>query len=279
MDSVVSRQPRVPESLAFLALGLGLGALLIVASDALYALQRGVSGVAVWLPFGYAYGAGMVASVNPCGVLLLPSLVAYYLGRPEAEEDAGWRRAARAAGLGLAATAGFVLLFAAIGSVFVAGGRALGAYFPAGGLSVGVLLAGLGVYLVLSGRSLGLAAAGRAMGAVRPGRDAVSYFVFGLGYGIASLACTLPVFLVVVGTAITARGLVPALGQFVSYSLGMGTMLVVVLVASALFQAGATRALRRVVPYVHRLAAAFLLGAGIFITYYWLGPGGLGLIG
>jgi len=33
---------------------------------------------------------------------------------------------------------------------------------------------------------------------------------------------------------------------------------------------------RRLAPYVHRLSAAFLLGAGIFVVNYWLE--GLGLL-
>ena len=31
----------------------------------------------------YAFGAGMVATVNPCGFLMLPSYVAFYLGGDE----------------------------------------------------------------------------------------------------------------------------------------------------------------------------------------------------
>ena len=36
-------------------------------------IEAGLANLARLLPLGYAFGAGMVASVNPCGVLLLPS--------------------------------------------------------------------------------------------------------------------------------------------------------------------------------------------------------------
>src|SRR5687767_14781246 len=72
-----------------------------------------------WLPVGYAFGAGMVASVNPCGFLLLPSYISYHLGT----EEEGYyqrsllQRALHALVLGVTATAGFVLVFAAVGLV------------------------------------------------------------------------------------------------------------------------------------------------------------------
>ena len=32
------------------------------------------------LPFGYAFGAGMVSAVNPCGFAMLPVYLTLYLG-------------------------------------------------------------------------------------------------------------------------------------------------------------------------------------------------------
>lgn len=280
---MTAHTPAIPErvrrvdwpGLAFVALGLVLGGLLIALSNAIYLLQGGVSTIATLLPFGYAFGAGMVATVNPCGVLLLPSLVAFYLG---GGDDAGLsvpRRAGKALLLGALATLGFVTIFAVVGVVIGAGGRALAGAFPIGGLVVGVLLAGLGLWLSITGRGLGILAASRAMGHVQLADDLRSLFIFGVAYAVTSLACTLPIFLVVAGSALAAGGPIAAAGQFVSYALGMGAVLTTVILGAAFFQAAIQRSLRRVVPYVHRLSAAFLLGAGLFMVYYWLTTGGL----
>lgn len=261
--------------IAFVALGLALGGLLIALGNSIYLLQGGVSTVAALLPFGYAFGAGMVATVNPCGVLLLPSLVAFYLG---GEGESGLsvpQRAGKALLLGTVATLGFVTIFAVVGLVIGAGGRALAGAFPIGGLAVGVLLAGLGTWLAVSGRGLGILAASRAMGHVQFADDLRSLFVFGVAYAVTSLACTLPIFLVVAGSALAAGGPIAAAGQFISYALGMGAVLTTIILGAAFFQAAVQRFLRRVVPYVHRLSAAFLLGAGLFMVYYWLTTGGL----
>lgn len=259
----------------FLALGLILGLLLAAAKENLYQLQGGTANLAALLPFGYAYGAGMVAAVNPCGILLMPSLVAYYLGTEEGAQAPWWTRAGKAFLLGAMATLGFVALFAVVGFAFAAGGRALGSYFPIAGLAIGVLMAALGIWLCLTGRSFGLTSAGRAMGGVSLRSDPGSLFLFGVAYGIASLACTLPIFLVVVGTTLAAGGLLLATAQFVAYALGMGSMLTAVIVGAAFFRTAVARSLRGAVPYLHRLAASLLLGAGIFIIDYWLTSGAL----
>ena len=264
------RVPIERRGVAFLLLGVGLGALMIAGSRTVYEVQSGVATLAAVLPLGYAYGAGMVAAVNPCGVLLLPSLVAYYLTHTDGAGASAPRRAARAVLLGLTATLGFVLLFAVVGLVIGAGGRALAAAFPIGGLLVGLVLAALGAWLTLSGRGLGVLAASRAMGGVELRADARSLFLFGVAYAVTSLSCTLPIFLVVGGSALGAGGVLAAAGQFVSYGVGMGTMLTTVVLAAAFFQGAVARSLRALVPHVHRLSAAFLLGAGLFIVNYWL---------
>ena len=171
--------------------------------------------------------------------------------------------------IGVMATLGFVAIFAAVGLVFALGGRALAAYFPAGGIAVGLGLIALGAWLAISGRTFGLASASRAMAGVRLEANLRSQFGFGVGYGVCSLACTLPVFLVVVGTALGSGGLLPAVGQFIVYALGMGTVLTAVVVGAALFRAAVARALKSVVPHLHRLAASLLLGAGIYLIHYW----------
>jgi len=100
-------------------------------------------------------------------------------------------------------------------------------------------------------------------------------FVFGIGYAVASLGCTLPVFLVVASLAMSAGNLLFAISQFVSYALGMGLVLTVVIVAATFFQSAVRRWIRSLLPHVHRLAAAFLIGAGVYLVDYWLRAAGI----
>jgi cytochrome c-type biogenesis protein len=262
---------RISGPLSFGILGAFLGLALIAAREQLYQLQGGVSGIAELLPFGQAYAAGMVAAFNPCGILLVPSLVAYYLGADEAPQSSWLDRAGKAVVFGVTASFGFVVLFGAVGLVFAVSGRFFGSSFAIGGLAIGVGLLLLGGWMLVTDRSLGIASASRAMGWARPTTTPTSVFVFGVAYGVASLACTLPVFLVVVANALSAGGPIRTIAQFVSYATGMGSMLTLVVLAAAFFRGLVVRCIRGALPFMHRTGAAMLVAAGVFIIHYWLG--------
>lgn len=267
MDEHIRRRTVVdPLGLVFVVAGLTLGWGLIASTGFLYAAQGQVAAVAAWLPVGYAFAAGMVAAVNPCGILLLPSLLAYALARGEGTLP---RPGLRALALGASATGGFVLLFGAAGLVVGSGARAMARWFPYGGLGVGVVLALLGTWLALSGRELGIPSAARGWERARGGRGFLSYVGFGMAYGTCSLACTLPVFLAVVASALATGSVAAAVGSFLAYAVGMGTVLTAALVGVASFEAAVMRWVRSLVPYVPRLAAAFLVAAGLFTVAYW----------
>jgi cytochrome c biogenesis protein CcdA len=95
------------------------------------------------------------------------------------------------------------------------------------------------------------------------------FFLFGLAYGLASLSCTLPVFLAVMGGSLTAGSFVSGAGQFASYGLGMTLVLLTLTLALALLKRGVVSQLRGVVPYVQILSAALLVLAGAYIVFYW----------
>ena len=276
--------PAAPAGRPLLVFG-GLGLAMAAFMAAVFALGlRGVTGDGVspeqyasdfvtLLPFGYAFSAGVVASVNPCGFLMLPAFAGYYMGEREGPAgDVTARALGRAAMLGVMATLGFVVLFTIIGSVVSAGGGAVIDAFPWAGLAVGVGMALLGAWLLVTGRSIGIAWAGRFnVPGVRPGsRGPASAFAYGVAYGAASLSCTLPIFLVVVATSLNRDGFLASAGQFVSFALGMGLVVVAVALGAATLKGAATRALRGLVPYVHRLSAVFLAGSGVYLIVYWV---------
>jgi hypothetical protein len=85
-------------------------------------IEAGVANLTLLLPVGYAFAAGMVASVNPCGVLMLPTYVLYQL-RTDPTSSSTARRAFKALLLAVVVTAGFIVVFAAAGAIITAGGR------------------------------------------------------------------------------------------------------------------------------------------------------------
>ena len=235
-------------------------------------IEAGVANLAVLLPVGYAFAAGMVASVNPCGVLMLPSYVMYQL-RTEGARSSTARRALRAVLIAAVVTAGFILIFAAVGGIIAAGGQWLVSSFPYVGLIIGVVMAALGIWILATGKTLSILGAGPV--SIERERNLKNGFVFGIVYAVGSLSCTLPIFLVVVGTSLTGGGLASSFGQFIGYALGMGTIIFLVTIGAALFRRAMGRWMRLVTPYIHRVSAMFLIGAGAYLLYYWLFVSGL----
>ena len=241
-------------------------------------LANWMNALAVLLPFGYSFGAGMVSTVNPCGFSLLPAYLSIYLG----DRDDGTTsshfilRGGKALLIGAAVTLGFTVLFSFVGVIIWAGGYILMQYLPWFGLFVGTVLAGLGLFL-LSGKSIHTALPARLANLIGTPESLGfnTYFLFGIGYGMASLGCTLPIFLVVVGSAIKSQGFSNGLFQFFSYSLGMGAVLTSLALSLAVFKGGLATYLHRVLPYMGRIAGALLLVSGSYQMYYWLTKGGL----
>ncbi len=250
-----------------------LGVLLI-----LVGLRDGVEGavarLADILPVSYAFAAGMVASVNPCGILMLPSYAAYHLGASEDRERRHIvKRILQAIRLSLVVTAGFTLIFAAVGGIIAAGGQWLVGIFPVAGLLIGVAMGALGVWLLVGHRTVGIAAAGRLR--ITPKRNMGNMFLFGVVYAIGSLSCTLPIFLVVVGSALGSGDVVASFGQFLGYALGMGVVILAATIGTAVFRKAIATWMDRLTPYVYRFSALFLMGAGGYLVFYWIFVAGL----
>jgi cytochrome c biogenesis protein CcdA len=241
-------------------------------------LTNWMNALAVLLPFGYSFGAGMVSTVNPCGFSMLPAYLSLYLGDREDGTASGHfiLRCAKALLIGAAVTLGFTVLFSFFGVILWAGGYILMQYLPWLGLLVGAVLACLGLFM-LAGKSVHAALPARLANLIGSpeSQGFKTYFLFGIGYGLASLGCTLPIFLVVVGSAIKSQGFSNGLFQYFSYALGMGSVLTSLALSLAVFKGGLATYLRRVLPYMGRIAGALLLVSGSYQIYYWLTKGGL----
>jgi cytochrome c-type biogenesis protein len=241
------------------------------------ALQELLTGwlasISALLPVGFAFAAGMVAAVNPCGFAMLPAYLSLYLGAQEevfAKRPAG-ARALRALMVSLAVSSGFVLLFGAAGFVVAAGGHALLGAMPWVGVFIGVVLSVVGLWM-LAGHSLYTSFFQRIAGRVGSPNlpTPKGFFLFGLGYGAASLSCTLPVFLLVVGNGIAAGGFLSAMTRFIGYALGMASVIVTLTLALAFFKGGLVAWFGRAMPHVRLASAILLLGAGVYLVLYWL---------
>ena len=90
-------------------------------------------------------------------------------------------------------------------------------------------------------------------------------FLFGIGYGAASLGCTLPIFLALIGASLGAAKLT----IFAAYAAGMTLVLMALAVTVAFTRHGLARFLRRLLPHISQLAGLLLIASGGYLFYYW----------
>ena len=99
--------------------------------------------------------------------------------------------------------------------------------------------------------------------------------MFGISYAVASLSCTLPIFLGLVSSSLATGGTLAAAGQFLAYALGMTFVISILTLAVALFKGAIVNQLRRAMPYVAPVSAGILIVVGGYLVFYWLTEGGL----
>ncbi len=214
-----------------------------------------------------AFGAGMVATVNPCGFAMLPAYLSYFMGiQDEGRSRAATLRAALV--VGGVVSFGFLVVFGAAGVVISGVSTRLASdWVPWLALAVGIGLTILGIAM-LRGFELrvGLPKAGRAA-TVRSYRN---IFGFGVSYAIASLSCTLPVFLTLIATQFSARSFASGLLIFAVYAAGMAMVLLSLTVILALGKRSIVTRLRGAGAHINRVSGGLLVGAGLWITWFWI---------
>ncbi len=212
-----------------------------------------------------AFAAGMVATVNPCGFAMLPAYLSYFMGLSDADTTrAGAVRSAF--GVGAVVSLGFVAVFGVAGLAITIGLRSLTDWIPWLAVVVGAGVLGLGIVLISGYElALGLPKAKRA----GKGRGYRNVFGFGVSYAIASLSCTLPVFLSVVATQLSSRSIVEGLVIFLVYGAGMSVVLMGVTVVLSLGKQSLVNRLRSSAQYINRVSGTILIAAGAFIIWFW----------
>ncbi len=214
-----------------------------------------------------AFIAGTVATVNPCGFALLPAYLSYFLGLGEGESVYGEQPnpVTRALAVSAAVTLGFVVVFGIMGIVWSSVSSWLGGRLPYVTMVIGVALIGLGIAM-LRGYEPIINLPKLQLSERR--RELSSMFLYGVSYAIASLSCTIGVFIAVTSTTLANSSFAEGVATFVAYGLGMGATLAVLTIAVALAKEGLVVSFRNLLPHIHTISGVLLILAGMFVAYY-----------
>ncbi len=216
----------------------------------------------LWLSFG----SGLLAAVNPCGFVLLPTYLMYFLGvtgRP------GTQRASvrRALTVGASLSAGFMSVFLVVGAVTRLFTDYINQNAKYVALLIGVALFVMGVAM-LAGWRLPYTTPKLDVG--QRDRTTASMFVFGVAYAVASIGCTLGPFTATVLGTITTEGFALGLVAISLYGVAMSLLVIALTVTLALAQGGLLRTLRNGMRHVERASAVVMMLSGLYLAWYWL---------
>jgi|GEM_PF-164229 len=212
---------------------------------------------------------GLVAAVNPCGFILLPTYLMYFLG--VSAGGTGTQRATvrRALLVSAAVSSGFLLVFLIAGGV---------AYFSTSWITenskyatgfFGVALIGLGIAMLFGYKPPFMTP---SIETGEKDKTIWSMFVYGIAYAVASIGCTIGLFIATVFSAGSSDGLASGVGNMLAYGAGMALLVSALTVALASANTSLLKFLRKGLAYMDRISAFFVIVSGLYLLwyFYWL---------
>ena len=209
---------------------------------------------------------GLVAAVNPCGFILLPTYLMYFLGLQGSLPGTQRATIRRALLVSAALSAGFLLVF------FIAGVISYNftswinenSKYATGGIGAGLVILGVAM---LFGYKLPFMTPQLNTG--QKDRTVRSMFVFGVAYAVASIGCTIGLFIATVFSTTSREGVVTGVGNVMAYGAGMALLVSALTVALSFANTSLLKLLRRGMQYVDKVAAAFVVLSGLYLLWYF----------
>jgi cytochrome c biogenesis protein CcdA len=212
--------------------------------------------------FAYSFMLGVLAAVNPCGFVLLPAYLLYFLGIDSDNQQAPVRRALV---VSAAVSSGFLLVFIIIGTISRLFTQWIELNAKYAGLLIGLALVVMGVAMLAGWKPSFITPtiAGQRDRSLR------AMFVFGIAYAVASIGCTIGFLTTAIFGSIGVHGFASGVISIVLYGAGMALLVSTLTVTLAVAKGGLLRVLRNGLRYMDKLAAGFIVLTGLYLSWYW----------
>ena len=216
---------------------------------------------------GLSFLRGLVAAVNPCAFVLLPTYLMYFLGL-EGHRPGDQRATVRRALLVSAAVStGFMTVFVLVGIVSEYATRWIESNAKYATAVIGVGFVGLGIAML---RGYRLPWSTPRLDPGTPDRTLRAMALYGVAYAVASIGCTLPLFsTVVLRGNVEREGLGTGVAHVAAYGAGMALIVTSLTIALAVANTGVLRALRSGSQQADKVAAVLVLLSGLYLVYYF----------
>jgi len=215
--------------------------------------------------FAYSFVLGILAAVNPCGFVLLPTYLLFFLGTREEENLTTSERLRRALVVGAGISVGFLGIFFVIGVIsrLFTQWIEFNAKYASFVIGIGLLVAGM---RMLSGWTPKFAMP--QIGGVQT-RTFRATVVYGVAYAIASIGCTIGFLTTAVFGSIAVNGFVSGVISILLYGLGMAMLVTALTICLAFAKTGLVTLIKNRLNIIEKIGAGFVTLTGIYLIAYW----------
>ena len=213
-----------------------------------------------------SFTAGLLAAINPCGFVLLPTYLVYFLGMENLRPGAERASVLRALKVSIAVSAGFMTIFVVIGAATKLSTNWLVEKAQWLSLAIGVGLVALGIAMLFGYR---LPFTTPKLDVGERDRSVRSMYVFGIAYAVASMGCTIPTFTGVVLGSFSTNGSATGIAAIALYGIGMALIVTGLTVTLAFANTALLKVLRRGMAWFEQFAGVLLILTGMYLCWYW----------
>ena len=215
--------------------------------------------------FAYSFILGVLAAVNPCGFVLLPTYLIFFLGTREETELTTSERMRRALVVSSGISIGFLALFFVIGVISRLFTQWIELNAKYASLAIGIVLV-IGGARMLTGWTPKFALP--QIGGVQT-KTFRATVIYGVAYAIASIGCTIGFLTTAVFGSIALHGFISGVFSILLYGLGMAMLVTALTVSLAFAKTGIVTMIKNRLHIVQRLGAIFVTITGIYLVLYW----------
>ena len=223
------------------------------------------------IPLSFSFGAGALTAVNPCGFAMLPIYLSMYLKKSEGKEINFITKFNNSILIITTIGMGFLVLFLTFGFLIGLGGELLALLIPTISIFLGIIVLYMGSSQLIGEQSYIPFFQQLASKIGNPNNtDLKSFFIFGISYGIASIGCSLPLFIALITNSIKSQDLVSSIFHFLSYALGMIFIVGLVTAFISIFSKLRIPFLNQISRKSSTISGIILCIVGIYLLIYWL---------
>ncbi len=215
--------------------------------------------------FAYSFILGVLAAVNPCGFVLLPTYLIFFLGTREESNLATSERLRRALIVSSGISIGFLGIFFVIGVISRLFTQWIELNAKYASLAIGIILL-VGGARMLTGWIPKFATPQMVGVQTKTFRATI---IYGFAYAVASIGCTIGFLTTAVFGSISLNGFVSGVLSILLYGLGMSMLVMALTVSLAFAKTGLVTVIKNKLHIVQRLGAVFVTLTGAYLVLYW----------